>query len=88
MNDCRIHQSGVSRQLRILQEAGFVSMRPDQQRRLYSRAAAGRIRSHSLRLVILNRERCALSSRVGRFSAESSHADARKAVPDYRWVKC
>lgn len=31
-----IHQSGVSRHLRILQEAGFVSMRPDQQRRLYS----------------------------------------------------
>jgi DNA-binding transcriptional ArsR family regulator len=31
-----IHQSGVSRHLRILQEAGFVSMRPDGQRRLYS----------------------------------------------------
>ena len=31
-----IHQSGVSRHLRILQEAGFVSMRPDKQRRLYS----------------------------------------------------
>ncbi len=31
-----IHQSGVSRHLRILQEAGFVSMRPDRQRRLYS----------------------------------------------------
>ena len=30
-----IHQSGVSRHLRILQEAGFVSMRPDGQRRLY-----------------------------------------------------
>ena len=32
----RIHQSGVSRHLRILREAGFVSMRPDGQRRLYS----------------------------------------------------
>jgi DNA-binding transcriptional ArsR family regulator len=32
----RIHQSGVSRHLRILHEAGFVSMRPDAQRRLYS----------------------------------------------------
>jgi DNA-binding transcriptional ArsR family regulator len=32
----RIHQSGVSRHLRILSEAGFVSMRPDGQRRLYS----------------------------------------------------
>jgi DNA-binding transcriptional ArsR family regulator len=31
-----IHQSGVSRHLRILQESGFVSMRPDGQRRLYS----------------------------------------------------
>ncbi len=31
-----VHQSGVSRHLRILQEAGFVSMRPDGQRRLYS----------------------------------------------------
>jgi DNA-binding transcriptional ArsR family regulator len=30
-----IHQSGVSRHLRILREAGFVSMRPDGQRRLY-----------------------------------------------------
>ena len=31
-----VHQSGVSRHLRILAEAGFVSMRPDGQRRLYS----------------------------------------------------
>jgi DNA-binding transcriptional ArsR family regulator len=31
-----IHQSGVSRHLRILGEAGFVSVRPDGQRRLYS----------------------------------------------------
>jgi DNA-binding transcriptional ArsR family regulator len=31
-----IHQSGVSRHLRILNEAGFVSMRADGQRRLYS----------------------------------------------------
>jgi DNA-binding transcriptional ArsR family regulator len=31
-----IHQSGVSRHLRILQEAGIVQMRPDGQRRLYS----------------------------------------------------
>ena len=31
-----IHQSGVSRHLGILQESGFVSMRPDGQRRLYS----------------------------------------------------
>jgi DNA-binding transcriptional ArsR family regulator len=31
-----IHQSGVSRHLRILEEAGFVHMRPDGPRRLYS----------------------------------------------------
>lgn len=30
-----IHQSGVSRHLRILAESGFVAMRPDGQRRLY-----------------------------------------------------
>jgi DNA-binding transcriptional ArsR family regulator len=31
-----VHQSGVSRHLRILHEAGFVSVRPDGQRRLYA----------------------------------------------------
>jgi DNA-binding transcriptional ArsR family regulator len=31
-----VHQSGVSRHLRILHEAGFVSMRPQGQLRLYS----------------------------------------------------
>lgn len=31
-----IHQSGVSRHLRILSEAGFVQMRPEGSRRLYS----------------------------------------------------
>ena len=31
-----IHQSGVSRHLRLLEEAGFVQMRPDGARRLYS----------------------------------------------------
>jgi len=31
-----IHQSGVSRHLRILEQAGFVRMRPDGPRRLYS----------------------------------------------------
>lgn len=30
-----VHQSGVSRHLRILHQAGFVSVRPDGQRRLY-----------------------------------------------------
>jgi DNA-binding transcriptional ArsR family regulator len=31
-----IDQSGVSRHLRILEQAGFVRMRPDGQKRLYS----------------------------------------------------
>ncbi|MBP6632159.1 MAG: helix-turn-helix transcriptional regulator [Kofleriaceae bacterium] len=31
-----IHQSGVSRHLRILTESGFVTVRPDGQRRLYT----------------------------------------------------
>lgn len=31
-----IAQPGVSRHLRILQEAGFVSVTPDQQRRIYA----------------------------------------------------
>lgn len=36
VDDVGIAQSGVSRHLRILLEAGFVSVRPDGQRRLYS----------------------------------------------------
>lgn len=36
VQEAGIHQSGVSRHLRILSEAGFVSMRPDGQRRLYA----------------------------------------------------
>lgn len=35
-----IHQSGVSRHLRLLLAAGFVQVRPDGQRRLYSLRAA------------------------------------------------
>jgi DNA-binding transcriptional ArsR family regulator len=35
-----IHQSGVSRHLRILQEAGFVDVRPDGPQRFYSLRAA------------------------------------------------
>lgn len=31
-----VHQSGVSRHLRILHESGFVTVRPDGQRRLYA----------------------------------------------------
>ncbi len=35
-----IHQSGVSRHLRLLHESGFVSMRPEGQRRYYALRAA------------------------------------------------
>jgi len=34
--ELHIHQSGVSRHLRILHEAGFVQVRPDGQRRYYT----------------------------------------------------
>ncbi|ADO69132.1 ArsR/SmtB family transcription factor [Stigmatella aurantiaca] len=36
VEEAGVHQSGVSRHLRILHESGFVSVRPDGQRRLYS----------------------------------------------------
>lgn len=36
VEEAGIHQSGVSRHLRILHEAGFVSVRPDGQRRFYA----------------------------------------------------
>lgn len=36
VEEAGVHQSGVSRHLRILQEAGFVSVRPDGQRRIYA----------------------------------------------------
>ena len=36
VNEVEIAQSGVSRHLKILKEAGFVETRPDGQRRLYS----------------------------------------------------
>ena len=35
-----VHQSGVSRHLRILHESGFVSVRPDGQHRYYALRAA------------------------------------------------
>jgi DNA-binding transcriptional ArsR family regulator len=36
VDEAGVHQSGVSRHLRILHESGFVSVRPDGQRRLYA----------------------------------------------------
>ncbi len=40
VDEVAIHQSGVSRHLRILLEAGFVDVRPDGSQRLYSLRAA------------------------------------------------
>ncbi len=40
VREAGIHQSGVSRHLRILQEAGFVSVRAEGQRRIYALQAA------------------------------------------------
>ncbi|NEX91915.1 winged helix-turn-helix transcriptional regulator [Caulobacter sp. 17J65-9] len=36
VREAGVHQSGVSRHLRILHDGGFVSVRPDGQRRLYA----------------------------------------------------
>ncbi|HEX5261963.1 MAG TPA: metalloregulator ArsR/SmtB family transcription factor [Phenylobacterium sp.] len=36
VRDAGIHQSGVSRHLKILHDSGFVSVRPEGQRRLYA----------------------------------------------------
>src|SRR6185503_18628813 len=58
-----IHQSGVSRHLRILLEAGFVQMRPDGQRRLYS------LRAEPFRELAawLAEYRCLWEARLDRF---------------------
>jgi DNA-binding transcriptional ArsR family regulator len=60
-----IHQSGVSRHLRILQGAGFVSVRPDGQRRLYA------LRSEPFREIDewLAKYRALWEARLDRFGA-------------------
>lgn len=60
-----IHQSGVSRHLRILLEAGFVAVRPEGQRRYYS------LRPEPFREVEkwLDRYRAAWEARLDRFGA-------------------
>jgi DNA-binding transcriptional ArsR family regulator len=61
-----IHQSGVSRHLRILHEAGFVQVRPDGPRRLYS------LRSEPFRELDawVSRYRSLWEARLDRFAAE------------------
>lgn len=60
-----IHQSGVSRHLRILSHAGLVQMRPDGARRLYS------LRSEPFRALEdwVNRFHATWDARLDRFGA-------------------
>ena len=78
-----IHQSGVSRHLRILNEAGFVSMRPEGQRRVYA------LKPEPFRELEdwLARYRALWDARIDRFGAalekqrkirRASHKDPRK----------
>jgi DNA-binding transcriptional ArsR family regulator len=79
----KIHQPGVSRHLRILEEAGFVRVRADGQRRLYS------LRSEPFDELQtwVEEYRRDLAARLDRFAAEiasqsgrrNSRADARTA---------
>jgi len=72
-----VHQSGVSRHLRILHESGFVSMRPDGQRRLYS------LKPEPFRELDawLNAYRALWDARIDRFGAalEKKQTQARRA---------
>jgi len=74
-----IHQSGVSRHLRILHEAGFVSVRPDGQRRLYA------LRPEPFRELDawLTQYRRLWKDRLGRFGAalERKQVQAPRATP-------
>src|SRR5262245_39994878 len=70
-----IHQSGVSRHLRILHEAGFVSVRPDGQRRLYS------LRVEPFRELDawVDRYRAMGEARLGRFAAALERKQRRRS---------
>src|SRR5580700_682246 len=73
-----IHQSGVSRHLRILHEAGFVSMRPEGQRRLYS------LRPEPFREVDkwLARYRSLWEARLDRFGEALEKRQSRRKPPN------
>jgi DNA-binding transcriptional ArsR family regulator len=70
-----IHQSGVSRHLRILSDAGFVSMRPDGQRRLYA------LRPEPFREIDtwLTQYRALWEARLDRFGEALEQKKARRA---------
>jgi len=69
-----IHQSGVSRHLRILTESGFVQMRPNGQQRLYS------LRPERFQELDewLSRYRQLWESRLDRLGAELARRKAKK----------
>lgn len=69
-----IHQSGVSRHLRILQEAGFVQVRPAGQQRLYS------LRPEPFRALDawLDRYRSVWEARLDRLGAALARKAARR----------
>lgn len=69
-----IHQSGVSRHLRILNEAGFVQVRADGQRRLYS------LRAEPFQVLDswVSRYRSLWEARLDRFAAA---LERRRAQP-------
>jgi DNA-binding transcriptional ArsR family regulator len=69
-----IHQSGVSRHLRILEDAGIVQMRPDGQKRLYSlrQEAFDRLEAWA------NAYRTHWESRLDRLGAALSQNHAKK----------
>ena len=75
-----VHQSGVSRHLRILYESGFVSMRPDGQRRLYS-LEPGPFRELE---AWLGKYRKLWTARLDRFEAALEKRQHRARRPDER----
>jgi DNA-binding transcriptional ArsR family regulator len=76
VNAVDIHQSGVSRHLRILHEAGFVQVRPDGSKRLYS------LRSQPFRELDawVNRYRILWEARLDRFAQELDRRQKARAA--------
>lgn len=72
-----IHQSGVSRHLRILEEAGFVRVRPDGPRRLYS------LRPEPFRELNawVSQYRALWEGRLDAFAAALEHRQQRRRRP-------
>jgi DNA-binding transcriptional ArsR family regulator len=79
----RIHQSGVSRHLGILQKAGFVEVRPEGARRLYS------LRPEPFRELEawLGRYRELWESRLDRFGAALERKQRARTNKEAREVK-